>query len=284
MKQDSPVLIRGVPSGGGPMKRKHATRSRSSALLEQPATVWRHSQRNRVIEDAWLTDVSVGLKVGFDRETHSTTSLFGPRNKLVRSPQAETILGLISALNAKDPYTARHSIRVESYARCIAKRLKLGPEITKMIRIAALLHDIGKIGIADSILTKKGPLTETEFETMKEHPALGASILGPIHFMDPLLPLVVHHHEWFDGNGYPAGLSADAIPFGAKVIQAADCVDAMMWPRSYRTGFPISKIITEFEEGSGSQFDPNIARITIEWLHEYSAIMESQLAKGAGYD
>jgi len=175
----------------------------------------------------------------------------------------------LAALWAKDPYTARHSQRVEVGAGRIAEHVGLAAADIETIRIAAVLHDVGKIAIPTSILTKPGPLTGEEFEVMKQHSAIGAAMLEPIRMLRRLLPLVLHHHEWYDGSGYPLGLCAEEIPFGARIIQAADCIDAMISPRSYKRGYSIEKVISELEQGSGIQFDPSVAAAATRWLRHH---------------
>lgn len=243
------------------MKRKHISRSRLSAYR-------RKLPDDNHIEDSCLRDLSVGLALSFHKGIYQTAAPFVTNINPFRNPQAEIILDLITALHTKDPYTAAHSIRVETYASRIAKRLGLGREAIKIIRIAALLHDVGKMDISDAILTKDGPLTAEEYDAMKEHPMLGASILEPIGFLEPALSLVIHHHEWFNGKGYPTGIGGKTIPFGARVIQAADCVDAMMWPRCYKGAYPIDRVIGELKKGSAVQFDPEVAEISIDWLRD----------------
>ena len=162
-------------------------------------------------------------------------------------------------------------MKVETYAGIIAERLGLAEDDIEIIRTAAALHDIGKLGIPSSILTKPGPLTPDEFEVMKQHSVIGAAILQPVRFLGCLVPLVLHHHEWYDGSGYPLGLEGEEIPFGARIIQVADCIDAMASPRSYKRGFSIGRTISKLEQGSGVQFDPQIAATALDWLGEKPA-------------
>ena len=162
-------------------------------------------------------------------------------------------------------------MRVETYAGIIAEHLGLADDDVEIIRTAAALHDIGKLGIPSSILTKPGPLTRDEFEVMKQHSVIGAAILQPVRFLSCLVPLVLHHHEWYDGSGYPLGLKGEDIPFGARIIQVADCIDAMASPRSYKRGFSIGKTVSELEQGSGIQFDPQVAATALDWLGERPA-------------
>lgn len=229
----------------------------------------RDERRNRgIISDAMLGDMRLGLAAELSLSSTETASALANTPAHTRSARANTILGLLAALQAKDPYTAEHSARVEVYARKLAQRLGVAGAPTRDIRVGAVLHDVGKIAIPDAVLKKPGRLTVEEFELMKTHPARGVAILRPIAFLEPILSMVMHHHEWYDGSGYPEGICKDEIPFGARVIQVADCIDAMAWPRTYRRELPIAQIIAELTKGSGRQFDPDIARAAIEWIGE----------------
>lgn len=183
-----------------------------------------------------------------------------------QSREAETVLGLLAALEVKDAYTAWHSIRVEGYVRPLAARLGLEQDRMRLVCVGAVLHDVGKIGISDAILTKPGALTPDEFGAMKQHATLGDAILRPIRFLDAIRPIVLHHHEWYDGTGYPSGLRGEAIPLEARIVQVADCIDAMMSPRCYRRALTAAEVIRELQTGSGRQFDPMVAEVSIRSL------------------
>lgn len=171
-------------------------------------------------------------------------------------------------LHAYDPHTSQHSMQVENLAARLSTMLGVGEEEQHVIRVAAVLHDIGKIAVPINILAKPARLTAEEFEIVKKHPVVGAKIIEPIAFLKPVVPLVLHHHEWFNGAGYQSGLSGEAIPFGARILQTADCVDAMMSPRSYKQGYCIEKVVSELQLGRGSQFDPQVADAAINLLRE----------------
>ncbi|MBI5764710.1 MAG: HD-GYP domain-containing protein [Planctomycetes bacterium] len=181
----------------------------------------------------------------------------------------DTILGFLAALEARDAYTHRHSIHVSVFADALAHRCKLAPAQIHTIHIAALLHDIGKIGIPDAILLKPGRLTSEEFEAMKKHSEIGAAMLRPIPSLSKESLLVLHHHEWFNGAGYPHRLAGNAIPIGSRILQVADSMDAMLSPRNYKPGYDITHIVDELRKGAGQQFDPIIARIAIAWLETH---------------
>lgn len=199
---------------------------------------------------------------------HTSTHEPNGQSSVSHGSRHEIILGLLAALRRKDAYTERHSVQVATYARCLAERLGVAPALREDICAAAALHDIGKIGIPDAILLKPAKLTRDEFEVIKLHPAMGETILEPAAPVRSIATLVLHHHEWHNGTGYPNGLRGADIPFGSKVIQAADCIDAMMSPRCYKRGFELSKVIAELRSGRGIQFDPVVAEAAIAWLED----------------
>lgn len=174
---------------------------------------------------------------------------------------------LAAALDARDPYTAGHSLRVAEYAVSIGLLAKLTEEEIQDLRKAALLHDIGKIGIPDAVLLKEGRLTEEEWEQIKGHPVLGEAILKqiePADAMAPFLPGVRSHHERYNGGGYPDGLEGEAIPLFGRIIAVADAFDAMTSDRPYRKGMDEDTAITILEEGRGTQWDPYFAQLFVE--------------------
>lgn len=134
------------------------------------------------------------------------------------------------------------------------------------IRAAALLHDVGKIGVPDALLTKPGPLTDDEYAVVKRHPETALAILGHISFLASERPLILHHHERFDGDGYPDGLSGEQIPLGARVLAVADAIDAMFSPRCYKPAFDRRQVRGELMACAGKQFDPNVTEIALDWL------------------
>ncbi len=169
-----------------------------------------------------------------------------------------TIGALASAVDAKDPYTYGHSTEVTDHTLAIAAELRILGSDLETLRIAALLHDIGKIGIDSSILNKPGKLTEAEFEVIRSHPDIAANILGSLDFLKAVVPLVHHHHEHFDGTGYPFGLVGEAIPRGARIISVADAFNAMTSDRPYRKALSLEAATQELIDNSGTQFDPQV--------------------------
>ncbi len=173
-------------------------------------------------------------------------------------------LGLLETLgaviDADDVYTYGHSAQVTVYAEAIAQKMNLPRETQMTIVKAALVHDIGKIGVMDSIIGKPGPLTTEEFNLMKRHPLIGAEIVERMNGLQDLVPLVRNHHERWDGSGYPDGLASTAIPLGARVLAVADAVDAMCSDRPYHPVRTFREVVEEVQRGSGRQFDPACRR------------------------
>ncbi|MGH7213859.1 MAG: HD domain-containing phosphohydrolase [Tepidisphaeraceae bacterium] len=168
---------------------------------------------------------------------------------------------LTSAVDAKDAYTCGHSERVALLSRTLAHDAGLPDPNVERIYMAGLLHDVGKIGVPEAILSKTGRLTPDEFEQMKKHPEIGARILRDIKQIEDIIPGVLHHHERFDGKGYPTGLSGENIPTMGRIICLADCFDAMTSNRTYRKGMPIPVALTEIRRCAGTQFDPALAEV-----------------------
>lgn len=168
---------------------------------------------------------------------------------------------LTSAVDAKDAYTCGHSERVALLSRHLSQELNLSDAKVDQIYMAGLLHDVGKIGVPESVLQKTGRLTPEEFEQMKKHPQIGARILADVKQVKSLIPGVLHHHERYDGKGYPAGLSGANIPPMGRIICLADCFDAMTSNRTYRKALPIELALTEIRRCAGTQFDPAMAEV-----------------------
>jgi putative nucleotidyltransferase with HDIG domain len=176
----------------------------------------------------------------------------------LREALVEFIQSLASALDARDPYTAGHSRRVSRYACAVARSMGVSPKELEEIRVGALLHDIGKIGVADAILQKPGRLTDEENRMIQEHPTIGRKILEGVHGFHPYLPVVELHHENWDGTGYPHGLRRDATPLTARIVKIADAYDAMTSDRPYRRGMAHEKALAAIANCSGTQMDPAV--------------------------
>ena len=175
---------------------------------------------------------------------------------------------LTRAVEAKDPYTRRHSEHVAHYATSLAAALGAPERTLETVRVAALLHDIGKIGVPDHILTKAGKLTDEEFAHIRRHPALGGNILANITLFGPEATVVRHHHEKWNGAGYPDGIAAEDIPWAARVINVADSIDAMLMDRTYKAAYPVDKMLAELEACAGTQFDPEISAAALSWCRQ----------------
>ncbi len=180
----------------------------------------------------------------------------------------ESIKTLVSAIEAKDPYTAGHSERVRRYALKIAKVLKLKPEQIEELDYAGYLHDIGKIGISDALLTKPNPLSKEEYEIIKEHPKIGHNILKHAHHLAGACEIIKYEHERYDGTGYPNGLGKNKIPIGARIIAVADAYDAMTTDRPYRKALSKEEAIRRLKESSGTQFDPRVVKAFLRILRK----------------
>jgi HD-GYP domain-containing protein (c-di-GMP phosphodiesterase class II) len=190
----------------------------------------------------------------------SETSLIGV--ELETRPQALSIIyALAATVDAKDHYTYGHSRKVSDYAVVISEALNLPQDKIATIRAAGLLHDIGKVGISDSILNKKGPLTDEEWGAIKTHPQLGVEILRHIIDLVNCLPVILHHHEHYDGKGYPSGLKGNSIPMEARILAIADAYDAMTSPRSYREQLTPQQAFKELKRCAGTQFDAELIDI-----------------------
>jgi response regulator RpfG family c-di-GMP phosphodiesterase len=176
----------------------------------------------------------------------------------IRDNYLKTVRGFALAVEAKDRYTHGHSENVMKYTVVLAKYLGLPEAELENVKYAGLLHDIGKIGVSELILNKPGRLTPSEFDEIKKHPSLGANIIADVPFLRPLVPMVLHHHEFFDGNGYPSGIKGDQIPFGARILAVADAYEAMTSDRPYRRSLSQQTALEILSSGKGKQFDPHI--------------------------
>ncbi|HZK11950.1 MAG TPA: HD domain-containing phosphohydrolase [Atribacterota bacterium] len=184
----------------------------------------------------------------------------------MRKMYLETIRALAAAIDAKDPYTKGHSERVAETSVALAQELNLSDRDIENIEYTALLHDIGKIGIADSILGKKDSLTSQEFDKIKEHPIMGAKIIEPVDFLKNSYEAIYHHHERYNGKGYPDGIKSEDIPILARIIAVADAYDAMGSDRPYRKKLNMDAILKELKNQSGEQFDPEVVKALISVL------------------
>ena len=185
----------------------------------------------------------------------------------MRNLYISTIQALNKSLEAKDPYTSGHSARVENFAVELAEEYNLSYESIENIKTAAILHDIGKIGINDSILNKATELTQEEFHQIMMHPSIGADIISKVDFLKDVTGIIKHHHERYDGSGYPDGLSGEAIPIEACVLTIADSYDAMTTDRPYRAALTKEEALEEIRKNAGTQFHPSLAKEFIAMMN-----------------
>ncbi|MBF0377735.1 MAG: HD-GYP domain-containing protein [Desulfamplus sp.] len=186
-----------------------------------------------------------------------------------------------NAIDAKDPYTKRHSLEVAEVSRILAFHLGLDSEDVNIVHIAGHLHDIGKIGVPDSILNKQGRLNNDEWNAIRRHPQIGAAILYPVQAIESsgICEIVLHHHERYDGNGYPNKLKAESIPIGARIIAVADSLSAMTGCRSYRLSMAFNDAVDEIIRCSGSQFDPKIVNVLSDNKYEVKEVLSSLIGE-----
>ena len=199
------------------------------------------------------------------------------KNEELERAYLDTIGILRQTVEAKDPYTRGHSDRVSEYSVLIGKKLGLDEKTLHILKIGGLFHDIGKIGIPDSILLKESKLSDEEYSQIKNHPMIGVHMLVDAAIFTDILPIVKHHHERYDGRGYPSQLVGDDIPYVARIAAVADTFDAMTSKRSYRDSLPIDVVRAEIERCSGTQFDPNIAKVFLDIMdNDFDLIREIQ--------
>ena len=198
-------------------------------------------------------------------------------NEKLEKAYMESIETLRFTVEAKDPYTRGHSDRVSEYSVLIGKQLNLSDEDLKTLKIGGLFHDVGKIGVPDSILLKTEKLTDDEYSEIKNHPAIGAHILSNATIFKNIIPIVKHHHEKYDGTGYPGKLKGEDIPLFARIAAIADTFDAMTSKRTYRDSLGLDIVKSEIEKCKGTQFDPKLADIFLDILNNhYNDIVEIQ--------
>lgn len=211
---------------------------------------WQVSYREFGTHEATLMSSSAAILA-----THArNVELFREREELLVS----MVRALVSAIEAKDEYTRGHSERVALYGKRIAEELGLGEDYCERLYLTGLLHDVGKIGVRDAVLRKPGPLTDDEFEEIKQHPDKGWSILQALEQLSYVLPGVLHHHETVNGRGYPDGLAGNQIPLDGRILAVADAFDAMTSDRPYRTGMPLAMAEAILKDGAGKQWDPEM--------------------------
>ncbi|MCP3983806.1 MAG: response regulator [bacterium] len=211
------------------------------------------------------------------------TKQLAEKHQELRIAYVQTIRALAEAVDAKDTYTRGHSERVGVYASKMGREIGLPKEVIERVYITGLLHDVGKIGVRDAVITKPDSLTPAEYDEMKVHPEIGARILQPVAFLSDVVSCVRHHHEWYDGceRGYPDQLAGDSIPLPSRIIIVADTVEAMTSDRPYRKGLDLEAVVRELVKYSGSQFDPRCVDVMLRLLEDEG---ESFIKKDQKFD
>jgi len=212
-----------------------------------------------------LVQANDRLKRGYQQSLQYALDLKQTYRRLERAI-FQSLLGLANALEAKDPYTRGHSTRVAELARQLALRIGLPQPATETVAQAALLHDLGKIGVPEGVLRKPGPLNAEECEIMRRHPVTGAQIVAPLEFFDEGAIIVRHHHERLDGSGYPDGLTGDAIPLGARIVAVADVYDALISNRPYRVGFSRPEALRILHREGGRTLDSRLVGLFVDLI------------------
>jgi HD-GYP domain-containing protein (c-di-GMP phosphodiesterase class II) len=183
----------------------------------------------------------------------------------------DTALALTEAIESRDPYTGGHCRRLADHAGAVASKLVLAPKEIEVVRLGAALHDMGKIVVPDAILKKPDRLTPEEYAIVKQHCYSGGQICKRVSFLMSAYPIVYHHHERWDGQGYPDGLKGESIPLGARIVAVMDAFDAMTTDRPYRMGMSIEEAVSILKDGAGSQWDPRIVSATLETINAEAA-------------
>jgi putative nucleotidyltransferase with HDIG domain len=213
--------------------------------------------------------IKVVSRAAFTRDADSPPSGddSAPAHLIALSEQAslDSIRLLVRAVEARDPFMYRHGEQVAHYAAHIATAMGLSRGLVELVRTASLFHDIGKIGVPTKILLKPGPLTDEEHECVRHHPSLGAAILSCIKFLGREAQLVRHHHERWDGKGYPDGLVGEETPLVSRIINVSDSMDAMLMERSWKKAYPVEQMQGELIRCAGTQFDPAVAAVALQW-------------------
>ncbi|MFW5960026.1 MAG: diguanylate cyclase, partial [Chitinivibrionales bacterium] len=251
---DSPKVT--VSIGIATMKGKVSTKQ--DLIAKADKALYQAKDEGRDLIRVWTEEKTNVIEAIDQSSIFELKEQFIGMSKKMKLTYIESTNALLKAVDTKDHYTYQHSKNVANCSEVLARELRLQDENVEIVKNAALLHDIGKIGIEKELLMKEEGLTDKEFEVIKNHPRLGVNILRGVNFLEKEIPIILSHHEWYDGNGYPEGLKGREIPFGAQIISVADAFDAMSTPRNYRKKLSIEKIMQELKEGAGTQFNSEI--------------------------
>jgi HD-GYP domain-containing protein (c-di-GMP phosphodiesterase class II) len=199
-------------------------------------------------------------------EVQALKNRIASMSKRANQNSIEAIFAFARTIELKDHYTGEHAERTVYYATSLANTVGLPKDQVECVRKAAILHDLGKIGISEKILLKRSKLSVKEFSEIKKHPLIAVDIIRPIQFLQEIIPLVLYHHERWDGKGYPAGLKEEEIPIGARIVTLADVYQALTSDRPYRKAFTKEKAINILKDGAGFQFDPHLVEVFVRLL------------------
>lgn len=256
------ILVTGAPDIDAALEAMrlgaddHLSKPLNLAALEM--TVDRALEKKRLIEE------NREYQRNLESMVKERTKQLSDANDDLRRLFTGSMKALAQALEAKDEYTQGHSARVAEESVNIARRLSLSDAEIQRIWLAGYLHDIGKIGISEAVLNKPGKLNEEEWDLIKQHPVVAGKILGPIPELSDIIDIIVHHHERYDGSGYPDGLEGSSIPLGARILTVADAYDALTSRRSYREALARDEAYRILEDAGGTQFDPVIMRTFLD--------------------
>jgi putative nucleotidyltransferase with HDIG domain len=266
VKNKKPLYIKDLEKDKR-FSKKETVNYKIKQLLMIPIIIENEVKGVISLDNAFFTKDMINLLESFSEQAAvaiNNTHLY----KKIKDSYFEIVKALAQAIEAKDPYTHGHSERVMQYSVSIAQALNLPKEEIESLRYAAILHDIGKIGVRGIILNNPNGLTASEYDEIKKHTLIGENIIQPIELLQSIRPLIRHHHEWYNGKGYPDGLSGENIPLGARILAVADACDAMESDRPYRKALTKEVIIQELKQGSGTQFDPKLVEVFLEILKQ----------------
>lgn len=280
-EEDIPIAL--VPAGEtiGEMGLLEGQKRAATIRALEPVTALELHQE---VIDGFLRDSNVSLEaikmvthrlrngnVELERRFNELAGLY----KKLESNYNSTVVALSKALEMRDKVTAGHSDRVTAYSLIIGFSMRLSDTEMANLRLGALLHDLGKIGVSDTILNKPGKLTDEEWAKMREHPTLGKHIIQEIDFLQPAVDVVYGHHEKWGGGGYPSDLSGEEIPLGARIFSLADVFDALSMERTYKAAWKTEDVIAEIDRCAGTQFDP----LVVEHFHKQETMIVNVLER-----
>ncbi len=234
--------------------------------------------RALLLENARLADENRRYQLSLERKVLERTEELSRAYLSLQEANVDTVQMLAETIEAKDPYTRGHCHRVRVLSMELGKRQGLSDSDLEIIEYSALLHDVGKIGIPETLLNKIEPLTEKEYGIFRDHPVIGTRILSRVAFFEPCIPVVRNHHERWDGRGYPDHLKTTEIPLLVRIVTIADAFDAMTSSRPYRTALPLEVALQEMADGAGAQFDPELVEIFLS-----SRVYEAEWEGGSLY-